>query len=180
MKKINILLFIILALTGCQSGETEQLVSIENKYSVSLPSFLKKAETDLNEDASLQYLNMWKEFYIIVIDENQSELRKALIDNNLSNEYSDDINGYANLNLDGIESEVLINQKSELVKTEINEMPAILIDLNGKVNGIDVYYSLAFIEGKTRYYQIMLWTLSERETKYKKQMKKIIHSFKEI
>jgi 23S rRNA G2069 N7-methylase RlmK/C1962 C5-methylase RlmI len=180
MKKINILLLTILFITGCQSGDTEQIVTIGNKYSVSLPSFLVKASTTLNEDASLQYLHTWKEFYVIVIDESKSEMQKALEDNNLTDDYANDIDGYSSLILDNFEQVISISNKSEIVTTQINNMPARLITINGRTEGIDAFYSLAFIQGKERYYQVMAWTLSNKEYAYKEKMKKIMYSLKEL
>ena len=59
-------------------------------------------------------------------------------------------------------------------------MPAKLLSISGRIEGVDVYYSLAFIEGKERYYQIMAWTLLNKESKYKAQMNKIMYSLKEL
>lgn len=180
MKKLNILFLTILLLTSCQSGDTEKLVKIGNKYSISLPSFLVPASTTLNEDASLQYLHTWKEFYVIVIDESKSEMQKALLDNNLTDIYTNDIEGYSSLILDNFEQVISISHKSEIVATQINNMPARLITIKGRAEGIDAFYSLAFIQGKERYYQIMAWTLSNKEYKYKDMMKNIMYSFKEL
>ena len=180
MKKNYILLLTILFITGCQSGDTEQLVTIGNKYSVSLPSFLVKASTTLNEDASLQYLHTWKEFYVIVIDETKSEFQKALVDNNLTDVYENDIEGYSSLLLDNFEQVISISNKSGIVATQINNMPARLITINGRAEGIDVFYSLAFIQGKERYYQVMAWTLSSKEYEYKVIKEKIMYSLREL
>src|SRR5699024_11005273 len=132
------------------------------------------------EDASLQYLHTWKEFYVIVIDESKSEMQKALIDNNLTDVYSNNIKGYSDLLLDGFEEEISIYNKSDITDTQINKMPARLLSISGRTEGLDVYYSLAFVEGKERYYQIMAWTLSNKESKYKAKMKKIMYSLKEL
>jgi len=180
MKRLNILLLTILFITSCQSGDTERLVTIENKYSISLPSFLVKASTTLNAEASLQYLHTWKEFYVIVIDESKSEMQKALADNNLTDKYSNDIKGYSDLLLNGFEQSISISHKSDIVDTLINNMPARVFTINGRVEGIDAFYSLAFIEGKERYYQIMTWTLSSKEYEYKDKMRKILYSLKEL
>jgi len=180
MKRLNILILTILFITSCQSGDTERLVTIDNKYSISLPSFLVKASTTLNADASLQYLHTWKEFYVIVIDESKSEMQKALTDNNLTDKYSNDIKGYSDLLLAGFEQSVSISHKSDIVDTLINNMPARVLTINGRAEGIDAFYTLAFIEGKERYYQIMTWTLSSKEYEYKDKMRKILYSLKEL
>ncbi len=179
MKKIPILLLAILSLNSCQSGDEQQSVTIENKYSVSIPSFLTMTR-GLNENASLQYQHAWKEFYIIVIDESKSEVQKALDDNNLSESYTNDIKGYSDLLLNGFEKDISGSQKSPIIDTLINNMPARLLTVRGRVEGIDAFYSLAFIQGKERYYQIMAWTLSSKENEYKLKMDRIMHSLKEL
>lgn len=179
MQRLIILLLTILFITSCKTGDTEKLVTIENKYSISIPSFLVKG-SNLNEDASLQYLHAWKEFYVVVIDESKSEMQKALVDNNLTDSYSNDIKGYSDLVLKGYEKTVSISSKSNAIDTLINNMPARLITISGRTKGIDIFYSLAFIQGKERYYQIAAWTLSSKEYEYKDKMNRIMYSLKEL
>lgn len=179
MKKITILLLTILSIYSCQSSEERKIVEIDNKYSVSIPSFLTKV-IDLNEDASLQYQHAWKEFYVIIIDESKSELQKTLTENNLTDTYSNDVTGYSELLLNGFEEELSVSKKSKVLDTLVNNMPARLLTITGKVEGIDVFYSLAYIQGKERYYQIMSWTLLNKEYEYKDKMNQIIYSLKEL
>ncbi|MGL2987732.1 hypothetical protein ACSVH5_09060 [Flavobacterium sp. RSSA_27] len=179
MKKITILFLTILSLYSCQLGDEQQIVTIENKYSVVIPSFLTKTSR-LNDDASLQYQHAWKEFYVIVIDESKAEFQKALDDNNLTETYTNDIKGYSGLLINGIEMAISVSHKSEIIDTTINNMPAKLITIRGRAEGIDAYYSLAYIQGKERYYQIMAWTLQNKEYEYKDKMNRIIYSFKEL
>lgn len=179
MKKLTFFILTILLFTSCQSNETEQTVMIENKYSISIPSFLSKA-SDLNDVASLQYQHMWKEFYVIGMDENKEDMGKALIENNLTETYSNDLQEYTDLLLGDFERNVNVLSHSEVVDTLINNMPAKIIEISGNVNKVDIFYSLAFIEGKQRYYQIMTWTLLSKKMEYQEKMNKLIFSFKEI
>ncbi|GAA4017426.1 hypothetical protein GCM10022408_33740 [Hymenobacter fastidiosus] len=179
MKKITILLMIILLLNSCQIGDEQQTVTIENKYSVSIPSFLAKT-SELNDDASLQYQHAWKEFYIIILDESKTDMQKVLDDNNLTETYSNDIKGYSDLSLNGFEKGISSSQKFEIIDTLVNNMPARLLTITGRVEGIDAFYSLAFIQGKERYYQIMAWTLSSKEYEYKDKMNRMMYSLKEL
>jgi hypothetical protein len=179
VKKITTLLLTILLLGSCQSVDEEQTVTIENKYSISIPSFLTKVN-ELNDDASLQYQHAWKGFYVIVIDESKSEMQKALNDNNLAESYTNDIKGYSNLVLNAFEQDLSGSQKSVITDTIINNMPARLLTVSGRVADVDAFYSLAFIQGKKRYYQIMAWTLSSKEYEYKDQMNRIMYSIKEL
>jgi hypothetical protein len=135
---------------------------------------------NLNDDASLQYQHAWKEFYVIVIDETIEEMQKALEENQLTDTYNNDIKGYSDLLVNGFEQTVSVNRKSEILDTLVNGMPARLLTINGRVEGIDAFYSIAFIQGKKRYYQIMAWTLSNKEYQYKDKMNRIMYSLKEL
>jgi hypothetical protein len=115
-----------------------------------------------------------------VIDESKSEMQKALDDNNLAETYANDIKGYSDLLMNGFEQTISVSHKSEIIDTTINNMPARLLTVSGRVEGIDAYYSLAFIQGKERYYQIMAWTLSNKEYEYKDKMNRIMYSLKEL
>jgi len=179
MKRFIILLIFISGLISCLSDDSLQEITVENRYSISIPSFLKKAH-DLNDDASLQYQHIFREFYVIVIDEPKSELKKALDDNNLTEFYSNDIEGYFDLLFNDFEQGVSAFRKSNLIDTLINNMPAKLLTVLGTVEDIDIFYYLAYIEGEKRYYQIMAWTLASREHQYKEKMRKIIYSLKEL
>jgi hypothetical protein len=156
-----------------------QIVTIENKYSISIPSFLTKV-SGLNDDASLQYQHAWKELYVIVIDESKEEMQNVLSENNLIGKYSNDIKGYSSLLLNGFEQNINVSKKSKVTETLVNNMPARLITVSGKVEGIDAFYTIAFIEGKNRYYQIMTWTLASKENEYKDKMNQILYSLKEL
>lgn len=179
MKKRIILLLTILSLNSCQSGDEQQTVTIEKKYSVAIPSFLTKV-SGLNDDASLQYQHALKEFYVIAMDESKAKMHKVLDDNNLNETYTKDIKGYSELLMNGFEQAVSVSHKSEIMDTTINNMPARLLTVSGRAEGIDAYFSFAFIEGKERYYQIMAWTLSNKEYEYKDKMNRIMYSFKEL
>jgi len=117
---------------------------------------------------------------VIVIDESIDELQKSLEDNFLTERYTNDIKGYSNLLLDGIEQSIAVKQKSETLDTIVNSMPARLLTINAETEGIEIFYSFAFIQGKERYYQIMAWTSSNREYKYKDRMNEIMYTLKEI
>ena len=179
MKKTTLILLTILTLISCETGDKEQNITIGDKYSVSIPSFLTKVN-NLNDDASLHYQHAWKEFYVIVIDETIEEMQKALEENQLTDTYNNDIKGYSDLLVNGFEQTVSVNRKSEILDTLVNGMPARLLTINGRVEGIDAFYSIAFIQGKKRYYQIMAWTLSNKEYQYKDKMNRIMYSLKEL
>lgn len=172
-------LFLILTtalLVSCNNDT--QTVKVEDKYSIELPEYLDKT-SDLNKEASLQYQNMVKELYVIVIDEPKSALAVALEENSLTETYSSDLNGYSKLITDGMDASIKIKKKPEFTDTTINGYKARLLSFEGVNQGYRVYWKLAFIEGNDHYYQIMAWTKAESKGKYEKEMTEIINSFKE-
>ncbi len=179
MRKTKLILISFILWVSCQPEETERTVTIKNKYSLTIPSFLTKVN-NLNEDASLQYQHAWKEFYVITIDDSKEEFIKVLIDNNLTEIYSSDIKGYSDLLLDAFSESMIINSKSEIKDTLINGLPAQTVQITGCKEGINAYFSLGFLEGKDNYYYIMVWTLADKKYKYDSKMTKLIYSFKEL
>lgn len=179
MEKVSILFFIILLLNSCKTKNEEQIVTVEDKYSLSIPSFLTKV-TNLNSDASLQYQHVWKELYVIVIDESRDEVKKALEENNLTNFYHNDLEGYSELLLDSFKGEISSVHQSVVVDTILNGLPAKLTTLTGKVEGFEVFYSIGFYEGKDRYYQVLSWTTSSNKYLHNSEMEKTLYSLREL
>lgn len=179
MKK-NICLFLtLLCLFSCQPGDMDQTVTVENNYSIVVPFLMEKAE-GLNDAASLEYQHAWKELYVMVIDEPKTELREALEENDLLDVYTNDFEGYIDLVLSGFEESISVTRKSEIIDTRINGMPAKLLTIAATVDDYDVYYSLGFLEGKKRYYQVFTWTLADKKEEYGDQMKRMLYSLKEL
>ena len=110
MKKTTLILLTILTLISCETGDKEQNITIGDKYSISIPSFLTKVN-NLNDDASLQYQHAWKEFYVIVIDETIEEMQKALEENQLTDIYNNDIKGYSDLLVNVFQQSVTVKRK---------------------------------------------------------------------
>jgi hypothetical protein len=179
MKKTIFIIVGLLFLIACSKSEKPQKIVIENRYSMEVPSFLVKA-TDLNKEASLQYQNVFLEFYVIVIDETKNEVLKSITDNNLSGDYSQDFNGYCKLIFDNYLNTLEIKNKSEISEYTINGLKAKKITIDGKYGGVEAYFYISLIEGKDTFYQIMTWTLQDKKDKYSGDMEKMVNTFREI
>lgn len=179
MQKYLFILIGSLMLVSCTDPDKVQVVSVEDRYSLTIPAFLKEV-SNLNEDASLQYQHAMKEFYVVVIDEPKYELQNALEENGLNILYSNDIEGFSNLLIDGMEDVVTIIKKSPVIDTLVNAMPARMVQIHGEIDGIQAFYSVAYVEGKETYYQVMTWTLASKEKKNTEKMEKILYSLKEL
>ena len=173
MKKI-LALCIFSILLSCNSNEVQN-VNIKNQYSLELPDFLSKA-SNLHEDASLQYQNVLREFYVVVIDEPKQDFFDIAT---TTTDFSADFNGFHQILKSGLEEGI---QKIEITPskdTQINGLKAKTFSLTGEIETIPIYYEIAYIEGKDRFYQIVTWTLKDNKEKYSAQMRKILSSFKE-
>ena len=173
MKKI-LALSLFTILLSCDSNEV-QTVNIKNQYSLEVPDFLSEAH-DLHDDASLQYQNALREFYVVVIDEPKQDFYDIA---STTTDFPADFNGYHQILRSGLEESI---QKIEITPskdTQINGLKAKTFSLTGEIEKIPVYYEVGYVEGKDRFYQVVIWTLKDNQQKYKTQMQKIISSFKE-
>jgi hypothetical protein len=176
MKKY-LLSAIALVLLTASCKEANQTVKIDNRYSLELPPFLEKA-TDLHAEASLQYKNELREFYVIVIDEPIAEFNAALgADNELGATGS--LDGYAKLGVAFMQQSAKFDAAPNLVPAKINGFPAKTLNVTGKINNIDIYWKEAYIQGKNTYYQVIVWTLANKKEAHENEMQEVINSFKE-
>lgn len=179
--KYNKIFYLLLPflILSCQSNETQK-ITIQNLYEIELPKTLSKAD-NLHEDASLQYQNLFSEFYTIVINEPSNDFDELITsDPMMAENYTADLNGYSAILKDNLMATVEDGKFSEIKKTTINGLPARLMNLSGTVDDIPVYYEFAFLKGKNQYYQIVNWTELKRKEDHAASMEKIIASFKEL
>lgn len=173
MKK-TLALCLVALLLSCNSKEV-QTVTIKNQYSVQLPDFLSKAK-DLHQGASLQYQNALREFYVVVIDEPKKDFYAIA---ETTEDFPADFNGYHQILKNELEEGIQDIQITPTKDTQINGLKAKTFSLTGEIGTIPVYYEVAYIEGKDKFYQIVTWTLKDNKEKYAEQMQKILSSFKE-
>lgn len=180
MKKILPLLSLVFVLFACKQDNSTQTITIKKRYSLNLPNFLSAAN-HLHEDASLQYQNVFKEFYTIVIDEPSKDFNEMIVNEpSLSEYYTADLEGYSNLIIDNMKVTIEDGTFSEFTQTKINGNDARTISINGTVEDIKVFYYLTFIKGKKQYYQIVNWTELKRKEDHLQFMENISASFKEL
>ncbi len=179
MKNTIVLSVIVLIISSCGLGREKEEVIIEGKYKMKVPTNMSET-FDLNDDASLQYQNLFNELYLIVIDEDLADFNASLEENELEELYSADLEGHCNLLIDAFAMEVDITNESEPVDLEINGLPAKQVELEAYMEGLDVYYCYTFIEGKNNFYQILSWTLLDEKDQHAKILKKIPLTFEEL
>ncbi|WP_347921745.1 hypothetical protein [Pontimicrobium sp. SW4] len=189
-QKIIFLSLFTLLLTSCvePSGNKKnntllntdfELIRVNNQYSIELPTFMKESE-DLNEDASLEYQNIFKETYTIVIDESKEDFISAFKDLGEFNESLSIAKNYKNIQLQFLGEEVSISRAEDIESSTINGLPFEITEVDATIDGIDIGYTLAFVEGENYVYMVMAWTLQNKHDKYRDLFQKIVKSFKVI
>lgn len=189
MKKFLLLMICSLTLVSCLDGFGNnntpeknvkfQDVIVEKKYGMKLPSYMRKTD-ELNDDASLQYMNAIKETYCIVIDEPTKEFVDAFKE---INEYDDSISvikNYQEVQIGSFQESITGFTVSKLQEQKIQGLNAITQQGVGEIDGHDIAYYFTFIEGKETIYMIICWTLENRKNRYEPTFYKVSSSFFEV
>ena len=168
----------LLLMSSCGSPESREVV-IENKFKMQLPGYL--SSNNLNEDASLMYANLLREVYVMVMEDTFEAMHNALVENELTDDYSSDFNGFCKLvSNDESDAFLITDDRPKLKDTTINGMQSRYYENTRKINGVDAYYKLALVTGKSTYYQVIAWTLASRADRHDKALKEMIDSFEEL
>ena len=156
-------------------------VTINKEYEVQIPKYMK-ATNDLNDQASLQYQNIFKETYFVVIDEPKDEFKKAFLE---LGEYNDSlplIANYKDVQLNFFKESLTDYEFISETTKKINGKNTEEISFNGKIEGViyNIGYILTFVEGKEKVYMLMAWTLADKNDKYQETFEYISNSFREL
>lgn len=191
MKKLTSILIItcITVFTSCINFKTKEstetiepedfnTVVINNDYSVGIPKFMR-ATTGLNEEASLQYQNMFKETYVIVIDEQKVEFVDILKEMGQYDESKSLIQNYRDIQLQLLAGTMQFSNESEPKSLKINGLDAEMVTVDAMVDGIDegISYFLTFLDGSDKVYMMMAWTLQSKKEDYRETYGAIAETF---
>lgn len=160
--------------------ETKE-VEVNGLYAMDIPTGLNSTTT-LNDDASLQYNNLYKEKYIIVIDENKKEFVDVFVDIGGYDESVSVVDNYANLQLGFLDESVTLSAESPLKSMKINGMDARVKAIDGSILGVaeEISYWLGYVEGENTMYTIMTWTLKSKKSSFEKEANAMIQSLREL
>ena len=158
------------------------VVKIQDLYSMRIPTFMT-VTTQLQEDASLQYNNPFKEKYIIVLNEEREETMSFMNDYGVYDESKSQLENYVDMRLGYlIESGISVTNQTELKSKMINGRKAYSTVIDANVPDIDqdITYFFTYLEGKDHFYMISSWTLYDRKDGYKEEVETMVKSFKEL
>lgn len=162
--------------SGSLSESNFKTVTIDNLYQLDVPTYIKEMPS-LHPEASLKYANIFKEAYTITLDENKEDFvtlvkeleeydgKKSIIDN------------YASVQKRMFEERVEVSNFQHYGISSINGLEARQVKLNGKVDGIDIFYVITFIEGRENIYMIMNWTIADNANKLENTFEYISGTF---
>ncbi len=155
-------------------------VTVSNEYTVKMPDYMKKAES-LNDEASLQYQNVFKETYVIVIDEPKQEFIDTFVELAEYDSTKSPVENYQIVQMKNLQEGIDISQQDGPKTLKIHGLDAIQLQLDGKIEDVDeeIAYFLTFVEGKEKLYMMMAWTLKTRKEKYSKTFETIAKSFRQ-
>ena len=159
------------------SAEMETVES--DHFSLEIPVGLRENDR-LNEDAVLCYASLLKGIYIMVLEDTKEEFEAALINEELTDYYTNDLDGYDQLITDafGIDSDVETGQRTTEKKT-VNGLPCIANSFSLEANGTPFAYDLVCVEGRDHYYQLIFFTQEKDSEKYAAIRAKVLASFRE-
>ncbi|MGB5818895.1 MAG: hypothetical protein WBG90_05375 [Saonia sp.] len=159
-------------------AEDFNTIKVDDHYSIALPKYMKEAK-DLNDDASLQYQNIFKEAYIVIIDEPKQDVIEIFKELEEWNDSKSVVENYRDIQLQFLAEGIAIDNQSESRSLKINGMDAEIVEIDGNAADViyDIAYTLGFVEGKENVYMIMAWTLKDKRKKFKKTYDLAIRSF---
>ncbi len=141
-------------------------VTVNNKYAIQLPSYLEPG--NFTKDASLQYQNSAKEFYLIMIDEDKAQFVKYGLEYDLATYFKV---ASAKYDTAGLVTPTLLKLGSDSARTA---------DFKGDINGNEVLFKIVAIETKTNFYKLIIWMMARDKDSNAPDVDRIIHSFHEL
>jgi len=146
------------------------------EFSMILPDYMVATST-LQEGRPFQYMNTFKEQYIVASSEARSLVEPSL--KVLKYEGKTLFDQYVSYNKEVLAEGVKITSEEPIKSLKIDGLEARWMQFNGTVEGIaeGICYHTVFIESETEYYFVMAWTLESKKDEFKPIAEKIIKSF---
>src|SRR5690606_24671192 len=134
----------IFVLASCSYPEGYKTIQEKNIYEIDVAGYLTKTR-DMWSVPSLQYHNRFRTVYLIVVDK-----LKSTTNNKSFEEFNQDVLKDFKTQFPGM---TIIPSTDSL----INGHRAIVHEMEAEMDGEKVWYLLAVLEGKERYYQVCSW-----------------------
>ncbi len=142
-------------------------------FNVSLPDYMSKT-AGLNSAAAMQYKNVVKDVYGIIIFDTKEELQLVEMNYASANEFYEAFIG-----------EFLIDQEKRNVSKPVaqskNGVNFIEADISyfDKDAETEIYYLIGIVETKSSFYKVLSWCTLVNKDKFKADFQKILYSLKD-
>lgn len=156
-------------------------------FKIKAPSHMKEM-TGLNDEADIQYGNIYRGMYFIVISDDKSQMIDGLKEFGMYNNYESPLNNFSDFMLELYQDEEAMGYMKNIQKEKFfaGDSPSEIIFFESNIydettnSNIDIFYSITFIAGKNNFYQVLSWVGKEDKYKYKADLKAIAYSFEEL
>lgn len=146
-------------------------VKAGNCITMEIPSYLTKTY-DLNDVAILQYQNVLKESYVIVIDDSKDELNSLGMGFANSREFLENF-------IKDYKVETINRNISNITEFESNNNNHSQVELSWEEEDGEFYMIITSVETKNNFYKILCWTLLEYKNNLKNDFLNISKSLKD-
>ena len=153
-------------LNGTPDTESRNLISRDSLCQITLPKHWVVMK-DLNDEASLQAGNSFREEYMIILSDYKSDFVGTLED-------------HANVTSQSLLGLLEGGTKSDFEMFEINGLRTLQCEITGVSDLTRIVYLHTTIEGELCYYQVLTWTLPSKMPGAMEPFKEVIPSFKEL
>ena len=172
LNRYVLILIIAFAVASCKHETVFTEVKVNNRYSLTIPDYMQPC-TDLHKDASMQYQNIDKDIYILVIDEKKKTMQDYSLDYDIDTYFN-------NIASQGFSENIKDGKVSIPGRQQINGHKALIAEITGKIEENEVYYKLGLIETPYEFYQILVWTRAQNKENLQEDITKMIESFQEL
>lgn len=151
-----------------QSGKAEgggktKLASDDGRYRIEVPKSWKEMP-ELNEAAGIVAGNVFREQYVLVIE-------------NAKSDFAGDLASFDKLTSDGLKENLKSPEISEPEKRNVGAYPALHRRVAGTSDNVRVVYQISSVESADAFYQVMMWTIPPRESTAMPVFREVIDSF---
>lgn len=162
---------LLLSMTCLNYAQTFITQKGGHSYTLNIPNYMAKT-FDLNDVATLEYKNVAKETYLVVIEDDKAELNSVgMIFTSPAEFLEHFVKGYY-----AVADE---RKLSEVVTFENNGNLFAQVELTFNDPDGRLFFLITSVESKTHFYKILCWTLREYEDQYKNDFKEMAKSLQD-
>jgi len=143
--------------------ETDFRLESFPSYSIMVPNFMDPTD-ELGDETSFQFMNMFSECYLVMIEENIEEIEPLFVMESLADTTKLFVDHYTDFQIETITMEMTTSEVSEVKEIKIDGYDARLFDIQGAIQEVpeDIAYLVAVVHGPTNIYMISSWTLKSK------------------